>query len=89
MRQRETRNEAQGWRDSPTSWFAVLEWAVVKGDRKTERQARTELARLGVGVLIDRELMVEAGNQGKVPRVATSSPGAAPPAADSSTPTTA
>lgn len=37
-------------RDVPTAWFAVLERAIADGDREREREARSNLARLGVRV---------------------------------------
>jgi hypothetical protein len=39
-------------RDVPTAWFAVLERAIIDGDR--ERKARRNLERLGVRVTFTR-----------------------------------
>lgn len=39
--------------DSPTAWFCVMEAAIRRGNREAELQARRELARLGVLVVID------------------------------------
>lgn len=41
-------------RDVPTAWFVVLERAIADGDRDREREARRNLARLGVRVTFAR-----------------------------------
>jgi hypothetical protein len=43
-------------RDVPTAWFVVLEQAIAKGDREREREARRNLARLGVHVTFRRRV---------------------------------
>lgn len=46
-------NTTESWRDNPSAWFITLEKAIRTGNRQRQLQARRELARLGVLVVID------------------------------------